>query len=126
MEVRAKVEVQVVAWLRKRLSLKGRAEVCAVHIFPLILYRLSVLPLPKDHRAALIQSLFKLLWKGGSPLVGRQVCYQRARDGGLEMPEFLTPRQLSSNESPQPLEKVLDELNPSLSVNPTNTTWAQK
>ena len=64
LEVRAKVEARVVAWLRRRLSLKGRAEVCAVYIFPLILYRLSVLPLPKDHRAALIRSLFKLLWKG--------------------------------------------------------------
>ena len=52
------------------------------HIFPLILDRLSVLPLPKDHRAALIQSLFKFLWKGRIPLVRRQVCYQRPRDGG--------------------------------------------
>ena len=85
LEVRAKVEARVVAWLRRQLSLTGRAEVCAVHIFPLILYPLSVLPLPKDHRAALIQSLFKLLWKGRSPLVRRQVCYQRPRDGGLGM-----------------------------------------
>ena len=92
LEVRAKVEAWVVAWLRRRLSLKGRAEVCAVHIFPLILYRLSVLPLPKDHRAALIQSLFKLLWKGRSPLVRRQVCYQRPRDGGLGMPDLESHR----------------------------------
>ena len=88
LEVRAKVEAQVGTWLRRQLSLKGRAEVCAVHIFPLILYRLSVLPLPKDHRAALIQSLFKLLWKGGSPLVRRQVCYQRPCNGGLGMPDL--------------------------------------
>ena len=92
LEVRAKVEARVVAWLRMRLSLKGRAEVCAVHIFPLTLYRLSVLPLPKDHRAALIQSLFKLLWKGRSPLVRRQVCYQRPRDGGLGMPDLESHR----------------------------------
>ena len=65
---------------------------CAVHIFPLILYRLSVLPLPKDHRAALIQSLFKLLWKGGSPLVRRQVCYQRPCNGGLGMPDLESHR----------------------------------
>ena len=56
-----------------------------MHIFPLILYRLSVLRLPKDHRVALIQSLFKLLWKGGSPLVRRQVCHQRPREVGLGM-----------------------------------------
>ena len=92
LEVRAKVEVRVVAWLRRRLSLKGRAEVCAVHIFPLSLYCLSVLPLPKDHRTALIQSLFKLLWKGRSPLVCRQVCYQRSRDGGLGMPDLVSHR----------------------------------
>ena len=34
LEVRAKVEARVVAWLRRRLSLKGRVEVCAVHVFP--------------------------------------------------------------------------------------------
>ena len=92
LEVRAKVEAQVGAWLRRRLSLKGRAEVCAVQIFPLILYRLSVLPLPRDHRTALIQSLFKLLWKGGSPLVRRQVCYQRPRERGLGMPDLASHR----------------------------------
>ena len=42
---KSKVEAQVVAWLRRRLSLKCSAEVCAGYIFLLILYRLSVLPL---------------------------------------------------------------------------------
>ena len=88
LEVRTKVETQVVAWLRRRLFLKGRAEVCAGYIFPLILYRLSVLPLSRDHRVALEQSLFKLLWKDRSPLVRRQVCCQRFRDGGLGMPDL--------------------------------------
>ena len=92
LEVRAKVEAQVVAWLRRRLYLKGKAEVCAVYIFPFILYRWSVLPLPKNHRAALIQSLFKLLWKDRNPLVRRQVCYQRPRDGGLGMPDLESHR----------------------------------
>ena len=61
-------------------------KVWIVYIFPLILYRLSVLPLPKDHRVVRERSLFKLLWKGASPMVRRQVCYQRPRDGGLGMP----------------------------------------
>ena len=65
LEVRAKVGT----WLRRRLSLKGRAEVCAVYIFPLILYYLSVLPPPKDHRVVLERYLFKLLWKSRSQLV---------------------------------------------------------
>ena len=92
LEVRTKVEVQVVAWLRRRLTLKGRAEVCARHIFPLILYRLSELPLPKVHRVALERSLFKLLWKGRSLMVRRQVCYQCPRDGGLGMPDLESHR----------------------------------
>ena len=92
LEIRAKVEVQVVAWLRRRLSLKGRAEVCAGYTFPFILYRLSVLPLPKDHRVALERSIFKLLWKGRSPLVRRQVRYQRPRDGGLGKPHLESHR----------------------------------
>ena len=61
LEVRAKVDAKMVAWLRRRLSLKGRAEMCAEYVFPLILYRLSVLPLPKDHRVALQRYLSKLL-----------------------------------------------------------------
>ena len=61
-EVRAKVDAQVGTWLPKRLSLKGRAEVCTVYVFPLIVYRLAVLPLPGAHRLALQQS--KLLWGG--------------------------------------------------------------
>ena len=87
LEIRAKVEAQVVALLRRRLSLKGKAEMCTGDIFPLILYRLSVLPLPKDHRVALVRSLSKLLRKGRNPLVRRQACYQRPRDRGLGMPD---------------------------------------
>ena len=37
-EVQAKVNAQVGIWLSRRLSLKGRAEACAVYVFPLILY----------------------------------------------------------------------------------------
>ena len=88
LEVRAKVEVQVATWLQRRLSLKGRAEVCTVYIFLLILYHLSVLPLPKDHRVSLEQSLFKLLWKGRIPFILRQVCCQRSRDGDLRIPDL--------------------------------------
>ena len=92
LEVRAKVEAQVVAWLQRRLTLKGRAEVCARYIFPLILCHLCVLPLPKYHRVVLERSLFKLFLKGRSPLVRRQVCYQCPRDGGLGMPDLESHR----------------------------------
>ena len=37
-EVQAKVDAQVGNWFPRRLSLKGRGEVCPVYIFPLILY----------------------------------------------------------------------------------------
>ena len=47
-EVQEKIEAQVDTWVRRRLSLKDRAVVCAVYISPLILYRLSVLPLPES------------------------------------------------------------------------------
>ena len=46
-EVQAKMNAQVGIWLSRRLSLKGRAEACATYVFPLILYRLAVLPLPE-------------------------------------------------------------------------------
>ena len=37
-EVETKVNAQVGTWLSRWLSLKGRAEACAVYVFPLILY----------------------------------------------------------------------------------------
>ena len=90
LEVQAKVDAQVDTWLRRRLFLKGREEVCAVYIFPLILYRLSVLPLPKNHRQALQRSLSKVIWWGRRLMVRRQVCCQRLRNGGLGMLDLET------------------------------------
>ena len=87
-EVHAQVNAQVGIWLSRRLSLKGRAEACAAYVFPLILYRLAVLPLPKAHRLALQRSLSRLVWGGARPMVRRQVCIQRTRNGGLGMPDL--------------------------------------
>ena len=87
-EVQTKVNAQVGIWLSRRLSLKGRAETCATYVFPLILYRLAVPPLPKARRLALKQSLSRLLWGGARPMVRRQVCIQRTRNGGLGMPDL--------------------------------------
>ena len=87
-EVHAKVDAQVGIWLSRRLSLKGRAEACAAHVFPLILYRLAVLPLPRVHRLAQQRSISRLLWGGARPMVRRQVCIQRAHNGGLGMPDL--------------------------------------
>ena len=87
-EVQTKVNAQVGIWLSRRLSLKGRAEACATYVFPLILYRLAVLPLPKARRLALQQSLSRLLWGGARPMVRRQVCIHRTRNGGLGMPDL--------------------------------------
>ena len=75
-EVQAKMNAQVGIWLSRRLSLKGREEAYAVYVFPLILYRLTVLPLPKARRLALQQSLSRLL------------CIQRTHNGGLSMPDL--------------------------------------
>ena len=87
-EVQAKVNAQVGICLSSRLSLKGRTEACAVYFFPLILYCLTVLPLPKACRLALQRSLSRLLWGGARPMVRRQVCIQRTRNGGLGMPDL--------------------------------------
>ena len=88
LEVQAKVNAQVGIWLSRRLSLKGRAEACAVYVFPLILNRLAVLPLPEARRLALQRSLSRLLWGAARPMVRRQVCIQRTRNGGLGMPDL--------------------------------------
>ena len=80
--------MQVATWLQRSLILKGRVDACAVYVFPLILYRLSVLPLPRDRLVVLKQSLSKLLWGERSPMVRRQVCHQRLCNGGLGMPDL--------------------------------------
>ena len=87
-EIQTKVNAQAGIWLSRRLSLKGRAEACAVYVFPLILYRLAVFPLPKARRLALQQPLSRLLWGGARPMVRRQVCIQRTHNGGLGMPDL--------------------------------------
>ena len=87
-EVQIKVYAQVGIWLTRRLSLKGRAEACATYVFPLILYRLTVLCLPKARRLALQRSLSRLLWGGARPMVRRHVCIQRTRNGVLGMPDL--------------------------------------
>ena len=87
-EVQTKVEASVETWLRRRLSLKGRAEACAQYVFPLILYRLSVLPLSAARMLVLERLLFSLLWKKGKPMVRREVCIQRTCNGGLGMPHM--------------------------------------
>ena len=88
LEVQARIEARVSTWLRRRLSLKDRAEACIVFIFLLILYRLSVLPLLKIHRLELIQFLSKFLWRDRKPMIRKQVCYQRSRNGNLGMPDL--------------------------------------
>ena len=58
---------------------------CQVYIFPLILYRLSVLSMLKSYWLVLIQSLSKLLCSGQKPVVLKQVCYQYPCNGGSGM-----------------------------------------
>ena len=70
-EVQAKVDAQAGSWIPGRLSLKGRAEVCAVYVFLLILYPLVVLPLPGERRLALQRSLTRLLWGSRRPMVSK-------------------------------------------------------
>ena len=70
------------------LSLKGRADACAVYVFPLILYRLAVFSLPKARRLVLQRCLSRLLSGGARPIVRRQVCIQRTRNGVLGMPDL--------------------------------------
>ena len=90
-EVQAKVNTQVGTWLSRRLSLKDRVEASAVYVFPLILYRLTVLPLPRACRLALQSSLSRLFWGGRRPMVRRQVCIHRTRNGGLCMLDLESP-----------------------------------
>ena len=74
-EVLDKVVAATELWLRRRLSLKGRAEVCSSHIYSLAVYRLSVLPIPATILFKLERILFQFLWVKRHPLVRREICY---------------------------------------------------
>ena len=50
-----------------------------MYISPLVLYQLSVLPLPKGHWLAQTQSLSKLLRSGRKLMVHRQICCQHLK-----------------------------------------------
>ena len=59
-----------------------------MYVFHLILYRLTVFYLPKNHRLALKRSLPKVIKEGQKQMVRRQVCCQRPRNRCLGMPDL--------------------------------------
>ena len=85
-EVLEKVVAATELWLRRRLSLKGRAEVCCSHIYSLAVYRLSVLPIPATILFKLERILFRFLWAERHPLVRREICFLHPSEGGLGVP----------------------------------------
>ena len=85
-EVLEEVVAATELWLRRRLSLKGRAEVCCSHIYSLAVYRLSVLPIPATILFKLERILFQFLWAKRHPLVRWEICYLHPSEGGLGVP----------------------------------------
>ena len=85
-EVLDKVVAATELWLRRRLSLKGRAEVCSSYIYSLAVYLLSVLPIPATILFKLERILFQFLWAKRHPLVRREICYLHPSEGGLGVP----------------------------------------
>ena len=68
-EVLEKVIAATELWLRRQLSLKGRAEVCCSHTYSLVVYRLSVLPIPATILFKLERIFFQFIWAKRFPLV---------------------------------------------------------
>lgn len=92
LEVREKAEVAVHLWSRKKITLKGKAEVCFLHMYPILL-RLLVLPLPYTELILLVQILFHLLWVDKAPKVCHKVCCLHLFVGGLGMPSVKIHQQ---------------------------------
>ena len=85
-EVLEKVVAATELWLRRRFSLKERAEVCCSHIYSLVVYRLSVLPIPPTTLFKQEKILFQFIWAKRYPLVRREICYLHPSEGGLGVP----------------------------------------
>ena len=85
-----KVVAATLLSLRRRLSLKGPAEVCGLHIYPLVVYRLSMLPIPCTIISKLERILFHLIWAKKAPLLQRKICCLYLCEGSLGMPNVET------------------------------------
>ena len=85
-EVIDRVQNAVNLWSGRHLSLKGRAEVCVTYIYPLVVYRMSAIPLPCTDLVQLETALFRLLWGHKQPMVRREICQLHPAEGGLGMP----------------------------------------
>ena len=72
----------------KEVVLKGQGGGVRRVRLPFDPLPIAVLPRPKARRLALQQSLSRLLWGGARPMVRRQVCIQRTRNGGQGMPDL--------------------------------------
>ena len=89
-EVLEKVVAATELQLRRQLSLKGRTEVCCSHIYLLVVYRLSVLPIPCTILFKLERILFQFIWTKSFPLVRWEICYLHPSEGGLGVPNVET------------------------------------
>ena len=132
-EVKSKVEARVETWLRRRLSLKGRAEACATYVLPTVLYHLAVLPLCESRKVAIERLLTKLLWGGRKHWVRKETCYQRLSHGGLGLPHLASHRHASrlaflrrvqADGDPVVARSVRDAF-PSLTITPP-VFWAER
>ena len=88
-ETLARVIAAARGWSNRRLSLKGRAEACIQHVFPIILYKLSVLPCSKKIVLAFENLLASILWGYVKRYrTSRDICHQRLIHGGLGTPSI--------------------------------------
>ena len=82
-EVLEKVVAATELWLCWWLSLKGRAEVCCSHIYSLVIYWLSVLPILCTILFKLERILFQFFWAKRFPLVRQEICYLHLSESSL-------------------------------------------
>ena len=59
---------------------------CCSHIYSLVIYRLSVLPIPCTILFKLERILFQFVWAKRFYLVQREICYLHPSEGGLGVP----------------------------------------
>lgn len=79
-------------WLRRNLSFKLAGRDVRYVSLPLILYCLSVLPLPYTTLDDLVRALLRLLQGGKAPMVRREVCYLYPSECDLGILDMKTRR----------------------------------
>ena len=77
-------------WTSRGLSLKGRITILKSLALPILLYPMSVLPIPTTVVEVIDNIMLDFIWNKRKPKIKREVIIQNIENGGIKAPRFAT------------------------------------